>query len=50
MNDGYLNFNRAIRRELQGIALFALVLIGLGAFSVWVFGLLVSSARLCAAW
>ena len=50
MNGSHFNFNQAIKRELPGIAFLVLVLIGLGAVSVWVFGLLVSSARLCAAY
>jgi hypothetical protein len=50
MNHGHLNSKHPIRRELPGIVFLAVVLLGLGGFSFWAYGLVVSSARVCAAW
>jgi hypothetical protein len=50
MNHGHLNSKHSIRQELPGIVFLAVVLLGLGGFSFWAYGLVVSSARVCAAW
>jgi len=50
MEHRHLNSTKALRRELPGIVLIAVVLLGLGGFSFWAYGLVVSAARVCAAW
>lgn len=50
MDHRQLSYMQVIRRELPGIVFLAVVLLGLGGFSFWAYGLVVSSARVCAAW
>jgi hypothetical protein len=50
MSRGRFKFTVGITGRLAPIACFALALIALSGFALWVYRLLVNSARLCAIW
>jgi hypothetical protein len=50
MSTARFNFTDGISRRLAPVAFFALALIVLSAFGLWVYRLIVSSARVCGVW